>query len=190
MALRTPFLEDGTMAVTNKVLLIVGVLVAAAIIIVAAASLNGNEKDVVDVNDNADDEGNVEKIDVQDNTTVRQASNSQMVIVVNEILFVNGSDSSPLEIYQDPFDGNQYVILNVSVTNSLGEGLSITSESWNLYTSDDLMNIITANVASDVPEEIPAGGTATFYMPFEIVADTTLTMLEYWGMETLTVELD
>ena len=93
-----------------------------------------------------------------------------MAIVVNEIMVVNGSEISPLEIYADPSEGNQYVILNVSVTNNLEEGLSLTSGIWNLYTSDELMNTISANVASEVPEEIPAGSTATFRMPFEIVA--------------------
>jgi hypothetical protein len=177
------------MAITKKVLLIIGVFAAAAIIIVAAATLNGKERNVVDVNDSSDDEGNVETIDVTENTTVHQAANSQMAIVVNEIMFVNGSESSPLEIYADPSEGNQYVILNVSVTNNLEEGLSLTSGIWNLYTSDELMNTISANVASEVPEEIPAGSTATFRMPFEIVAGSTLTMLEYWGTESLVVEL-
>jgi hypothetical protein len=176
------------MALSKKVLLIVGVFAAAAIIVVAAASLDGKERDVVDVNDSSDDEGNVETIDVTENTTVHQAANSQMSIVINEIMVVNLSESSPLEIYADPSEGNQYVILNVSVTNNLEEGLSITSENWRLHTSDELVNTITTNLASELPEEIPAGSTATFHMPFEIVAGATITMLEYQGMESLSVE--
>jgi hypothetical protein len=191
MALKAPWSEDGTMAISKKVLLIIGVFAAAAIIIVAAASLNGKEREVIDVNEGSDDQGNTETIDVPDKTTttVHQASNLQMSTVVNEIISVNGSESSPLEIKADPFEGNRYVILNVSVTNHLEEELSIISDSWNLYTSDDLMNTITANVASDIPDVIPAGVTVTFHMPFEIVADAAPTMLEYWGADPLIVDL-
>ena len=176
------------MALSKKVLLIIGVFAAAATIVVVAASLDGKERDVVDVNDSSDDEGNVETIDVPENTTVHQAANSQMSIAINEIMAVNLSESSPLEIYADPSEGNQYVILNVSVTNNLEEGLILTSDNWRLHTSDELVNTITTNLASELPEEIPAGSTATFHMPFEIVADATITMLEYQGTELLTVE--
>ncbi len=175
--------------------MIMSVLAAAAIVIVAAVSLNGNNDKAPEasgasndgVNDTTD-EGKVNNTDVPDVTALGEASSSQMAIIVHDVIMVNDTEGSPLEVLQAPMEGNQYAILSVSVTNNLSEALDLSVLTWSLGTSDDLMSPVTENVASDAPTEIFAGSTAIFHLAFEIVSGETSTMLECSGMETLTVE--
>lgn len=182
------------MATSRKTLSILAIFVAAVAVIAIAAVLNNNgggQNDHDDQNAEESRENNTGPEGDDDDVVapLGEASNSQMNIMVHDILVLNDTASSPVEVYQAPFDGNVYVVLNVSVTNNMSETSGFPMENWSLTTTDDLVNGVTANVENGIPQEIRAGETKTFYMAFEMVADAAPSTLEYWGMEMLVVDL-
>ena len=182
------------MATSRKTLSILAIFVAAVAVIAIAAVLNNNgggqnDQDDQNVEESRENDTGPEGDDNVVVAPLGEASNSQLNVRVYDILVLNDTTSSPVEVFQAPFDGNLYVVLNVSVTNNMNETSGFAMENWFLSTTDDLVNGVTANVENGIPQEIQAGETKTFYMAFEMVADTVPSTLEYWGMEMLVVDL-
>lgn len=158
-------------------LAVVGVLVVVVVLIVAAAALGGNN---AKGNDNGD----------KDNTpAARTAENSDMKVVVTDVLIGNATEAKGTETYLPLDDGEHFVTVKFDVTNKRSSDGSAPALFWELHASNGQIYTIDFYAKSSVPDGLQAGATASYTLVFAVADGATPTKLVYDGITDLEITL-
>lgn len=168
------------MALSKKLLAAIGVLAVVVVVIAAALALGGNGS--ANTNDNNDNDDN-------DDTVTRTAENSNMKVVVNDVLVGNQTEAEGTETFLPLAAGEHFVTLKFDVTSRSSADGSAPALFWKLYTSDGQISTIDFNAKSSYPDGLQAGATASYVLVYAVADGATPTKLTYDGLTKLEVKL-
>jgi hypothetical protein len=164
------------MAISKKMLAIVAVLAVVVVVISAALALGGNG--------GAKDTG-----DNDDTPAARTAENSNMKVVVTDVLVGNATEAKGTETFLPLDAGEHFVTVKFDVTNKASADGSAPALFWELHASNGQIYSMDFNAESSYPDGLQAGATASYVLVYAVADGATPTKLVYDGITDLEIAL-